>query len=259
MLSGAKSECGASYTITTNNCPNALSLAQRAARGEVGSVRIGFVGNAAFAGKLASDVSSFKLAYPQVDLELIELSFLRQVEAVLSGRLDTGYASDFQYTQERELALDRIAAWPWILAMRSSDPLMARAEIPAQALRDAAFVVYAADADDDGMVRILRRLLRAEPRVLHHVPNTLTVLTLVAAGIGLTLVPASLETVNIPNIAYRPLADFQLRSDLVLMSRPNETSPAVRRFIEIACGSARVAHRPSVASQESRRRSRSRR
>jgi hypothetical protein len=47
-------------------------------------------------------------------------------------------------------------------------------------------------------------------------------------------VPASLETVNIPNIAYRPLADFPVSSDLVLVSRRNEPSPAVRRFIEIA-------------------------
>ena len=55
---------------TLQQAARAKDVAQRAGRGEVGSVRIGFVGNAAAAGKLASDVSSFKLAYPQVDLEL---------------------------------------------------------------------------------------------------------------------------------------------------------------------------------------------
>jgi hypothetical protein len=50
-------------------------------------------------------------------------------------------------------------------------------------------------------------------RVLHYVPNTLTVLTLVAGGMALALVPASLETVNLPNIAYRPLTYFRVRSD----------------------------------------------
>jgi DNA-binding transcriptional LysR family regulator len=62
--------------------------------------------------------------------------------------------------------------------------------VSAEALRGEAFVVYAADAADDGLVSILRQLLKEEPRVLHRVPNTLTVLTLVAAGMGLALVPA---------------------------------------------------------------------
>jgi DNA-binding transcriptional LysR family regulator len=137
--------------------------------------------------------------------------------------------------------------------MRSSHPLAGRAAVSAKALHGEAFVVYAADAADDGHVRILRQLLGREPRVLHHVPNTLTVLTLAAAGVGLALIPASLETINIPNIAYRPLADFPVRSDLVLVSRRNEPSPAVRHFIEIARAPGGVAHRRSVAPQESRR------
>jgi DNA-binding transcriptional LysR family regulator len=238
---------------TIQQAARAKDVAQRAARGEVGKVRIGFVGNAAFAGKLAADVSSFNLAYPQVDLELTELSPLRQVDAVLAGHLDAGYTSDFRYTQERELAVDRIATWPWMLAMRSNHPLVERAAVSAEALRGEAFVVYAAHADDDGQVRILRQLLGEEPRVLHHVPNSLTVVTLAAAGMGLALVPGSLEAVNIPNLAYRPLADFPLRYDLVLVSRRNEPSPAVRRFVEIARASGSVAHQRSVAPRKPRR------
>jgi DNA-binding transcriptional LysR family regulator len=239
---------------TIQQAARAKDVAQRAARGEVGTVRIGFVGNAAFAGKLAADVSSFRLAYPKVELDLTELSPLRQVDAVVSGHLDAGYTSDFQYTHERELAVDRIAAWPWILAMRSNHPLAGRAAVSAKALHGEAFVVYAAHAADDGQVRLLRQLLGEEPRVLHHVPNTLTVLTLAAAGMGLALVPGSLETLNIPNVAYRPLADFPVRCDLVLVSRRNEPSPAVRHFIEIARASGGgIAHRRSVAPRGSRR------
>jgi DNA-binding transcriptional LysR family regulator len=167
--------------------------------------------------------------------------------------LDVGYASAFQYPQERELAVDRIAAWPWILAMRSGHSLLGRAAVSARALRGEAFVVYAADAADDGQVRILRQLLGQEPRVLHHVPNTLTLLTLAAAGMGLALIPASLETVNIPDIAYRPLADFPGTSDLVLMRRRDESSAAVQRFIEITRASGGVAQRRSVAPKQSRR------
>jgi DNA-binding transcriptional LysR family regulator len=219
---------------TVQQAARAKEVAQRAGRGEVGSVRIGFVGNAAFAGKLASDVSSFTLAYPQVELELTELAPLRQVEAVLSGHLDAGYASEFSYTQERELAVDRIGAWPWTVAMRSNHRLIERSAISPKDLRGEAFVVYAAHAADEGPVRLLRQVLGEEPRILHHVQNTLTVLTLAAAGVGLALVPGSLQTVNIPNITYRRLTNCSLQCDLVLMSRRNESSPATRQFIEIA-------------------------
>src|ERR1700692_3530192 len=163
---------------TVQQAARAKEVAQRAGRGEVGSVRIGFVGNAAFAGKLASDVSSFTLAYPQVELELTELAPLRQVEAVLSGHLDAGYASEFSYTQERELAVDRIGAWPWIVAMRSNHRLIERSSISPKDLRGEAFVVDAANAADEGPVKLLRQVLGEEPRLLHHVQNTITVITL---------------------------------------------------------------------------------
>lgn len=68
-------------------------------------------------------------------------------------------------------------------------------------------------------------------------------LTLAAAGMGLAVVSAPLETINIPNAAYRPLADFTVKYDLVLVSRQNEPSPAIRRFVEIARSSAGIVRR----------------
>jgi DNA-binding transcriptional LysR family regulator len=249
-------EAGALFRVeaerTVQQAARAKDVAQRAGRGEVGSVRIGFVGNAAFAGKLASDVSSFTLAYPQVHLELMELAPLRQVEAVLSGHLDTGYMSEFHYTEEQQLAVDRIGTWAWIVAMRSDHRLTARTAISSKDLRGEAFVVYAVHAGDQGQITSLREFLKEEPRVLHHVPNTLTVLTLAAAGIGLALVPGSIQTVNLPNISYRPVEDYPEQCDLVLVSRRNESSPAVRRFVEIARASG-VAQKRSVAPKVSRR------
>jgi DNA-binding transcriptional LysR family regulator len=211
----------------------AKDVAQRAARGEVGTVRVGFVGNASIAGRLSADVSSFRVAHPDVDLELSELNPLEQVDSVLKGHLDVGYVPYLSYKQE-ELRVDRIATWPWILAMHSAHPLTRRGAITGMATRAETFIVYAAHAADDGHLRVLRRFLGQEPRAVHRVPNTLAVLTLAAAGMGLTLVPASLETLKIPDIAYRPVLDFPVSYELILVSRRNETSPAVQRFVEIA-------------------------
>jgi DNA-binding transcriptional LysR family regulator len=141
--------------------------------------------------------------------------------------------------------------------MRSNHRLIEKSAISPKDLRGEAFVVYAAHAADEGPVRLLRQVLGEEPRVLHHVQNTLTVLTLAAAGVGLALVPGSLQTVNIPNITYRRLINCSLQSDLVLVSRRNESSPATRRFIEIARANP-PGQKRSIALEVSRRRSSSR-
>jgi DNA-binding transcriptional LysR family regulator len=97
---------------TIRQAARAKDVAQRAARGEVGTVRIGFVGNAAFAGKLAADLRSSRFACPKVELQLSELPPLRQVEAVSLGELDVGYVPEFGYSREQELSVDLIASWP---------------------------------------------------------------------------------------------------------------------------------------------------
>jgi DNA-binding transcriptional LysR family regulator len=220
---------------TLQQAARAKEVAQRATRGEVGTVRVGFVPDPVFAGKVAVDISAFKRAYPKVDLALTELPPLRQVEAVSAGQLDVGYSVDFEYRKERDLAADCIASWPWLVAMRSGHPLDKRSAITAKALREEPFIVYAAHTADDGQVKVLRRLLKKEPRVSYQVPNTLTLLTLTAAGMGLALVPAFVEAINlIPNLVYRPIAELTLACDLVLLSRRNHASPAIRQFIEMA-------------------------
>jgi DNA-binding transcriptional LysR family regulator len=237
----ALTEAGALFRIeaerTLQQAARAKDVAERAARGEVGSLRIGFVASAMFAGKVSADLRSFKVRYPAVDIELAESIPLLQMKAVLSGQLDAGYAgynSEFRNIQEPELAVDRIASWKWMIAMTTDHKLAARKVLRANALRDEAFIGYASPTGVDGPVRVLRQILGKEPRVLHTAPTILALLTFAASGVGLALVPTPFQNMAIPNIAYRPLAHFSGRAELVMVSRQNERSPAVRRFIEIA-------------------------
>jgi DNA-binding transcriptional LysR family regulator len=105
---------------TLQQAARAKEVAQRAARGEVGTVRVGFVPDPAYAGKVAADVSAFKRAYPKVDLALTELPPLRQVEAVLAGQLNVGYSS-FEYPEERDLAAELTLACNLVLLSRGND------------------------------------------------------------------------------------------------------------------------------------------
>lgn len=115
------------------------------------------------------------------------------------------------------------------------DHVLARADIiDKAALREELFIVHAAHAEDTAQREILRHILGQSPKVAYEIGNTLTGLTMAAAGLSLILAPASLEKVVIPGLAYRPLANVASVADLALIYRAHETTGAVQRFIKLA-------------------------
>ncbi|NKC04917.1 LysR substrate-binding domain-containing protein [Brucella haematophila] len=212
----------------------AKELVRKSVRGEIGSIRVGFSGNASFIGKLSDDLREFNLRFPEVHIALTEASPRQQVEGILAGELDVGYCPTFAIEVDIDLDAERIGSWPWMVAMSTSHPLASRSEISKADLLDETFVVYAAHGSETAQIDLLRRILGQEPNVAHSVGNTLTFLTMASAGLGLGLIPASLMQVALPGIAYRPLAEVNETADLVLLYRARETAGAVRAFLDLA-------------------------
>ncbi len=219
---------------TLKQADRAKELAQQSARGEIGSVRIGFSGNASFVGKLTDDLRGFHRQHPNVGITLREASPQQQAEAVLAGELDAGYCPTFDISFHGDVAAERIGTWPWVVAMSGDHALARRSSVLKADLLDETFVVYAAHGAEQAQLDLLRRLLGKEPRVSHSLGNTLTVLTMASAGLGLALVPEPLKAVALPGLEYRALQETNEKADLVLLSRRGETSGAVRAFLAYA-------------------------
>lgn len=217
---------------TLAQAERAKQVFQRAARGETGNIRIGFAANAAFAGRLSQDLRRFHALCPDVELELREMAPSSQIDAILAGRLDLGYAQAYGLILEDALKTDLIGGWPWLIAMSDDHALARRKHVKAAHIVDEPFILYAADGLDQGQWAVLGELLGREPRIAFRVANTLTVLALAAAGLGIALVPAPLGQVNIPKITYRPLTGVERHSQLLLLSRARETNGAVNAFLE---------------------------
>ena len=228
-------EAGAAFRVeaehTLAQAERAKRVFQRAARGEIGNVRIGFAANAAFAGRLSQDLRKFHALYPEVELELREMAPQQQAQAILDGRLDLGYAQAYGLNAGAGLRTEPIGSWPWLIALSDDHALARRKSVAAANIRGEPFILYAADGLDQGQLSVLRELLGGEPRVAHRVGSTLTVLALAAAGLGIALVPAPLGQLSIPNITYRPLAGAARPSPLLLLSRAQESSGAVNAFL----------------------------
>ncbi|KFG95237.1 LysR family transcriptional regulator [Burkholderia paludis] len=216
---------------TLEQAERAKTLIQRAARGETGIVRIGFVGNAVATGRLSEDLTEFHARWPGVELDLSEMAPAAQQEAILAGRLDIGYCPALGVAFDEKLAVQTVGNWSWEVVMSVRHPLAKRRVVNVAAIADEPFILYGADGDDEGHLATLRQMLGREPRIAHKVNSTLSVLALAAAGLGLALTPEPLNRIAAPNVVHRKLAGSVPKSKLVVISRIAGEWGAVRQYL----------------------------
>ena len=205
-------------------------------RGGTGRIRVGFSGNAVFTGAVMRDVRAFQVAWPNVRLNLYEMTAQAQVSAILAGQLDVGYGPAPDERLDDRLAAVKVGEWPFIVALSGEHRLAAETVLTPSLIAEEPLIAYTADESGKGLPAALRRALGREPRGIHRATNALTILALAAAGLGLALVPATFGSVAIPNLIYKEINGLEAHSDLFFFSRSFETANAVRAFISQARG-----------------------
>ena len=213
----------------------ALDAARRAGCGETGRVIVGANGSAIH-GSLSRAVAAFRAERPGVELVLREMPPGEQRVALGSGAIDVGFAgtdpdegvgptSAVLYPIGSYVAVPN--AHP-VAALIGSVPLAALAEEPFVAVRRAQdSEVY------DGFVRACERA-GFTPRVVQEASGAFAMLSLVAAGIGVAMVPGSVaETFSRSGVALRPLTgDFE-RFEMRMSWGGATQSPALKAFMEV--------------------------
>jgi len=221
---------------TLEQAERAAEVARRAGRGELGRIGIGYSVNAAYSGVLARTLKAFRQRAPDVELHLHELHPFDQLEALLDGRLQVGFLTAPALPIPPELATVRVGAWPLMVALPPEHPLAARDSVPLALLREESFVDYTGARDEQGLPA-LQSIGGTAPRIRYRVTNIPAVLSLVAAGLGVALVPASLASLRIGGeVAYRPLTGVAQRMELSVAYRRDAHAPAVRIFLEVVRG-----------------------
>jgi DNA-binding transcriptional LysR family regulator len=208
---------------------HAAATARRADRGELGTLRIGYVGSVAYSG-LPEIVRAFRERCPGVDARLHEMSPAMQIEALIANRLDVSFARG--PVDEPALDVQTVLDEALVAALPSGHPLSARAQLGIAMLAREPFVVTAR-ARGPGFHDHIISLCRSAgfvPRVVQE-GSHFDVLSLVAAGTGVAIVPTSLREIRHGDVVYRPLRE-RPRAQLVMVSRKNATSPVLREFID---------------------------
>lgn len=213
----------------------AVLLARRAHLGELGELKIGFTSSAPFTSTIPSSIHAFRKAYPDVHLDLQEMSSRQVLKALLEESLQVGVI--------RPLALPDAVHWvelfrePLVAVLRADHPLAAGSEdgLAIAALAEEPFVFFPRSYGTGlyDQVIALTRQAGFSPRIAQEASEAMTIIGLVSAGLGVSILPASFRRTRVDGVVYRTLSDPEATPAVWLVRRQNEGSPLALSFIDL--------------------------
>jgi DNA-binding transcriptional LysR family regulator len=222
----------------------AAATTRRTARGEQGRVAVGFTSSAPFHPFVPRVIRTYREQSPLVSLALEESGSGELVQALHSEEIDAAFirspiADVVGLEVTPLLEEEMVAALPTGHAFATSNEDKKR--LPLGSLAKETFVLYKRPGGPGLYDTIITACRNSgfSPRVGQEAPRILSTLNLVAAGLGVSIVPASLRRLEMDGVVYRSLAKTQQPlAPLILACRRSENSAAVKRFIELVKQSA---------------------
>jgi DNA-binding transcriptional LysR family regulator len=219
-----------------NQANRALERTQRAGRGELGAVHVGFIGPAMFA-LLPKVILSFRQRFAGVELILHEGSSVQVAGMINSDTVDIGFlvapAELESGVVTEEIVVDTLTA-----ALPAGHRLRSAPHIRLEELADDAFVLFSAQGVPTLSSRIaaLCRQAGFEPRIVQEAVQISTVLGLVAGGLGVSILPGSINALATSGVVCKPIiADAQLlRVKISAAYRSDKLSDAAQAFLMTA-------------------------
>jgi len=210
----------------------AVQRAQRASRGEVGWLGIGFVASATHE-LLPAILRAFRAQCPDVEMTLYELSTAGQTQALHEKKIHVGFARP--PVEDPALVVEPLAQESLVAALPQGHILAAGPELPLEALAGEAFITYPRQPKPSFTDYVIQACEQAGfvPRIAQETLQMQTALSLVAAGLGVSLLPASVQAIQRRGVVYRPVQTSTAAPALTLAYRRDDPSPVLARFLEV--------------------------
>jgi DNA-binding transcriptional LysR family regulator len=209
---------------------NAIKKAKLANWGDTGWLSIGFIASSTY-NVLPIILKEFKKRHPQVELVLQEIQSSEQNQALREGRIHVSFAR-FPKT-ESGLVFETIYSEQLVAALPQSHPLNKKGSLELSDLAKEPFILqpHPPSPHADNTIQIFANA-GFTPQIVQTVEEIHTALGLVAAGIGITLLPSSIQNMQNRGIEYRNLINPTPVLEMKMGYRADETSPALASFIE---------------------------
>ena len=213
----------------------AAQRARRTARGETGRIAVGFTTSAPFHPLVARAIREFRSARPDVSFVLEESSSGDMLAGLREERLDIAFIRSGVADPEG-LAVHPLLQEDMVAALPARHRLGRRAHLALKDLADETFILYRRP-DGRGLFDVIIAACTAagfSPHVGQEAPRIVSTLNLVAAGLGITIVPASLSRLPLEGVTYRTLKGRPaIKVPLNLACRADERSAATLAFIDL--------------------------
>lgn len=225
---------------------------RRAARGEQGRLAVGFTSSAALHPFVPAALRAFYAAWPAVKVELDEAGTAELVDAILQGRLDAAFVRS-SAGMTPGLVVDEVLDEEMVAALPSGHALaVSTGALNLTDLATVPFVLYRR-ASGPGLYDAILAACRAagfSPVVAQEAPRLPATLSLVAAGLGVSVVPASMQRLALLGVTYRALGGCPGLSAplrLVLRRSPSPTAARFRAEVKRLSAPPSAAPRPAAA------------
>lgn len=222
---------------TLQNVQEDLEEARSVGRGEVGSLKVGFIGSGMLT-SLPSMLGQYRRHYPKVRLQLHESHTSGVIRGLVTSALDVGLLRDGG--ESEGLQVEILFSEPFVAVLPSGHPRAKQKSVSAAELRDEPFVFFSPNAGRRAYEKSMSLCEEHgfRPQVVQEAPQWLTVLRLVGAGLGVTIAPACVQQIAAPDVVCRRLRGAKVTSDIELAYRRDEDREIVQAFFRIARSSS---------------------
>jgi DNA-binding transcriptional LysR family regulator len=217
----------------------AVEAVQRAGRGEVGQLVVGFNNSTSY-NVLPAVLEQFYNEYPEAELVLKELTTSQQLISLKNGQIDIGLqylpinSSGIKTIDSAGFATVSIQEEILVLALPKKHYLAKDSTVNFQML-DSELFILPPQQIGEGLYNQVHRYFRENkfsPKRKQEVLELPTVINLVASGVGVAIVPSSVQSLQREGVVYKTLGEYQTKIELGAVWRVNNISPILSNFLQ---------------------------
>lgn len=213
----------------------AADVARRAQLGELGEMKIGFTSSAPFNSSIPKAIYTFRQRFPAVHLHLKEMSSQAVADALLDETIEIGLMRPLPLPDS--LAYIELFREPLVAVINAAHPLAQGSEDGVQmaALADEPFVFFPRGYGSGLYAQLLSLARQAgfNPHIAQEAGEVMTIIGLVSAGLGVSVLPASFQRLRMDGVVYRRLLDSEAMTAVWLVQRKAAPSVMAEAFVEL--------------------------
>ncbi|TKI05677.1 LysR family transcriptional regulator [Martelella alba] len=214
----------------------AADRAARIQRGELGEITIGFTSSTPFIRRISANLLAFRQQYPDIHIQMVETNTKQQIEPLLNGKFDMGVMRNTPLPDVLNYQL--LFREPLVAVVHEDHPLAGSSAgiVSVRQLAREPFVFFdrkVGTALYDEILLLLKRF-GITPYITQEVGEAMTIIGLVSAGLGVSILPASFARIRVDGICYLALEETEARTEVWLVThRQRRLSAAAKTLINL--------------------------